>query len=44
MLSDDVHDFVVLVEGYYHLFVDPNRSPVKVDDTQNNNEESEGES
>ena len=44
MLNEDVRDFLALVEGYYRLYVDPNRTLLR--DTSalhNNNSDPTGE-
>ncbi len=42
MMNDDVRDFVAMIEGYYHLYVDKNKTLLKVEDSTNNNTEQKG--
>ena len=45
MLNEDVHDFIALVEGYYRLYVNPNRTLLRESKhTQNNNTDPTGTS
>ena len=43
MLNEDVHEFIALVEGYYRLYVNPNRSLLRENTPpQNNNTDPTG--
>jgi len=42
MLNDDIEEFIALVEGYYRLFVNADRTLLTGDHVRNNNIEMDG--
>ena len=42
MLNDDAEEFIALVEGYYRLFVNADRTLLTSDHVHNNNTETDG--